>query len=300
MYDTLTSISNNSNINYPYNNSSEIYPEMEIPISSFIVNRNSKLNNDEYSTLVCYNCLSVILIRNDWKHVRCGVCQKVNKIPKVAYNESFVDRFFGEISVTCPFCATSNIMRRDDRILTCLKCGKNLKVAPYSEIKRESFFSDSQSIPKKIHFRETVNVIPTGEINTNNYCHCNNTKSQLFLLDKILEKLKKKKKPFIPYTPVFIQPLGISYPALIGSGYYFNNRYNNDDERTIIKIPYRVKNVIEKKEPEPENFKITVRKFKTGENNGKKMTRSASFEKVFFTNTFKDGLKYEFRKSKRE
>ena len=84
MNDTL--IENyNDTFNYENNNNSQIYPEIGSPsVGPFVsptFNQNLSYNDQIYGTMVCYNCLSVLLIRHDWNYARCGECQKINKVP---------------------------------------------------------------------------------------------------------------------------------------------------------------------------------------------------------------------------
>ena len=125
----------NNDINYQSNDNLQ-FPEIGSPsVGPYIsptFNQNLSYNDQIYGTMVCYNCLSVLLIRHDWNYAKCGECQKINKIPHRnissnqnsnynIYNNSnnFYDDsqnmsdLLGDIPyvygiVNCPFCSTEN------------------------------------------------------------------------------------------------------------------------------------------------------------------------------------------------
>lgn len=307
MNDTLSEISRNSNINYNESNYQQLYPELGSPsvgpyISSSF-NQNFPYNEQIYGTMVCYNCLSVLLIRKDWNYARCGECQKINKIPNKNYiplhqssdniynnSNNFYDdsinktELIGDIPyvygvVNCPYCTTENKITKDAKRITCYKCSNSFNV-------------NSNNNPKYV--KETLTkVIHTGEyipvVQNNSHCNCNNN-IQLFMLDKILQEIKEKKKPLIAYPTIFADPYGFSYRDLIGANYYnYNNRYGDNDNNRKIRIPLYYSQPKKKKENESNGFRITIKKRNKNED-GNKLSRSASsvFEKVFFTNKLKD------------
>ena len=315
MNETLSEINRNNNINYNESNYSQLYPELGSPSAGpFIspsINQNFPYNDQIYGTMVCYNCLSVLLIRKDWNYARCGECQKINKIPNKNYlplqqtndniynnSNNFYDdsinktELIGDIPyvygvVNCPYCTTENKITRDAKRITCYKCSISFNV-------------NSNNNPKYV--KETLTkVIHTGEYipvyQNNNHCNCSNS-IQLFMLNKILEEIKDKKKPLIAYPTIFADPYGFSYRDLIEDNYYnYNNRYGDNDNYKKIRIPLSYSQPKRKKENESNGFRITIKKRNKNEN-GNILSKSASsvFEKVFFTNKLKDefGKKKEF------
>ena len=315
MNETLSEINRNNNINYNESNYSQLYPELGSPSSGpFIspsINQNFPYNEQIYGTMVCYNCLSVLLIRKDWNYARCGECQKINKIPNKNYlplqqtndniynnSNNFYDdsinktELIGDIPyvygiVNCPYCTTKNKITRDAKRITCYKCSNSFNV-------------NSNNNPKYV--KETLTkVIHTGEYipvyQNNNHCNCSNS-IKLFMLNKILEEIKDKKKPLIAYPTIFADPYGFSYRDLLGDNYY-NNRYGDNDNYKKIRIPLSYSQPKRKKDNESNGFRITIKKRNKNEN-GNILSKSASsvFEKVFFTNKLKDefGKKKEFEK----
>ena len=286
------------------NNQKNDYPELGSPPTGPYIsptfNQNISYNDQIYGTMVCYNCLSILLIRHDWNYTRCGECQKVNKIPH-RNNSSFHQSIYniynnsnnfyedsinntdliGDIPyvygvVNCPFCTTENKIRKEAKRITCYNCANSFSVNGYSNNKQNNV-------------RETITkVIRTGEyipIYQNNNCNCNNNSMQLLMLQRILQELKEKKKPSIAYPTIFADPYGFMYRDLI-----WNNRYGENNENKKIRTPLSYSQPKLKKETESNGFRITIRKKNKNENDENKLTKSASsaFEKVFFTNRLKD------------
>ena len=308
MNDTVSEISRNSNINYNESNYPQLYPELGSPsVGPYIspsFNQNFPFNEKIYGTMVCYNCLSVLLIRKDWNYARCGECQKINKIPNKNYiplqqtndnvynnSNNFYDNsmdkteLIGDLPyvygvVNCPYCTTENKITRDAKRITCYKCANSFNV-------------NSNSNPKYVR-ENLTKVIHTGEYipvyqNNNNQCNCSNS-IQFFMLNRILEEIKEKKKPLIAYPTIFADPYGFNYRDLIGDNYYnYNNRYGDLDNNRKIRVPLSYSQPKRKKENEPNGFRITIKK-RNKDEKGDKLSRSASsvFEKVFFTNKLKD------------
>ena len=98
MNDTLSEINGINNINtktnyFMKNNPSEsIYPELgSPPVGPYVspIPPEQLMKSKLYTTMTCYNCLSVLLVRKDWNFTRCGECQKINRIPKEQITENF-------------------------------------------------------------------------------------------------------------------------------------------------------------------------------------------------------------------
>ena len=285
-------------------NNPQLYPEIGSPsVGPYIsptFNQNLSYNDQIFGTMVCYNCLSVLLIRHDWNYARCGECQKINKVPhrntnqvpqniNTIYNNNVNnfyederdDDFLGDIPyvygvVNCPFCTTENKIRKNAKRVTCYNCSNSFNVNGYSNNKRQTYVS--KSLPKIIKYREFLPVYQNEQ-----NCNCNNNMAQLFMLNKILEELKQKKKPVIAYPTLFSDPFGFYYRDLIG-----NNRYENDYEDIKVRRPLSISKPSIKNESESNGFRITIRKKNKDENGENKLSKSSVFEKVFFTNRLND------------
>ena len=303
MSDNFSELNDNNNINYQNNDFPEIGSPTSGPYISPTFNQNLTYNDQIYGTMVCYNCLSVLLIRHDWNYTRCGECQKINKIPHKNYtsfqqsnnnniynnsNNFYEDSInntdlIGDVPyvygvVNCPFCTTENKIRKEAKRVTCYNCANSFNANGYSNNNPNNYVKET--ITKVIH---TGEYIPVYQDNSN--CNCKNNSMQLFMLERILQELKEKKKPLIAYPTIFADPYGFKYRDLIWN---HNNRYG--DENKKIRIPLSVSQPKPKKEEESNGFRITIKKRNKNENNENKLAKSASsaFEKVFFTNRIKD------------
>ena len=242
-------------------------------------------------TVVCWNCLSVLIVRDEWNVVECSECGKLNRVPhedypgdtKISLHESFnhfdlnIPYIFG--IVVCPFCRTENRFRRDANHVVCYKCHHSFNVneklgneVNYNLPLREKYrFSDVY--PNIINYRGFYpQPLPVPR------CNCAETE---YMLQKILKTMKKKNKEkerprnFIPY-PMF-NPYMFRYP-----------RYDDDIGRDRgIKTP-EIQYIPIKEEPmeqkNDEGFKITIRKKPRDRfNSVGKVSQSAAFEKIFYT-----------------
>ena len=300
MNDTLSEINGINNNNYQTNNfqnyntlTSREYPELgSPPVGPFVspISPQELLNNKMYTTMTCYNCLSVLLVRKDWIFTRCGECQKINRIPRERITENYYKYSYyqedndlvGDIPyvyglVVCPFCTMENKIRKEAKRVTCYNCANSFTV--------NGFYNDR--INKINNYNKKY---PNTFIKYNNYipiyppCDCNcKQNTQILLLDKILENIKDIKKPQIAYPLLFNDPYGFHYRDLLRDNH--NKRYNENsyinNNQLVKSMNFQIKN----KENESNGFRITIRKKNNNKNNiGNKMTKSAVFEKVFFTN----------------
>ena len=287
-----------NNINYQRNENLQ-FPEIGSPsVGPYIsptFNQNLSYNDQIYGTMVCYNCLSVLLIRHDWNYARCGECQKINKIPH-RNNSTNSNNFYGESEnisdligdvpyvfgiVNCPFCTTENKIRKDSKRITCYNCSNSFNVNGYSNSKNNVV---REKVTKVIH---TGEYIPVYQNNNNNHCNCSNT-VQLMMLDKILNEIKEKKKPLIAYPTIFADPFGFQYRNLIQNNYRYKD-YN--ENRRIIK-PLSISQPKLKKDSDSNGFRITIKKKNKNENGNISLNKSEStvFEKIFFTNKLNNSV----------
>ena len=242
-------------------------------------------------TVVCWNCLSVLIVKDEWNVVECSECHKLNRVPhedfpgdqKISLNESYnhfdvnIPYVFG--IVVCPYCRTENRFRRDADHIVCYKCHHSFNVnekmygnVSYNFPLHEKYrFSDLY--PDIINWRGFYpQPIPIPQ------CNCGETE---LMLQKILKTLKKKNKenpsPKIMPYPMF-NPYMFRYPS-------YNDFIGRDRGSNTPEIQY----VPMKEEPketknEDEGFKITIRKKpKERFNSTDKVSKSAVFEKIFYT-----------------
>ena len=91
-------------------------------------------------TIVCWNCLTVLMVKEEWNVVECTGCGKYNRVPhdddklegtlKIVNNLNHFDLnvpyVFGII--TCPFCQKENRFRRDAEHVVCYKCHHSFNI----------------------------------------------------------------------------------------------------------------------------------------------------------------------------
>ena len=226
------------------------------------LNGEIKQNKDrQEKTVVCWNCQSLLLVKEGWEIVECSECNKLNRIAP-SYNSINqtrnidVGRSYGNLNikgdvpfmygiVVCPMCETENKFSKYDTSVNCYKCGYTIF------LKNSPFNNGIRDISRSYDFSQR-NYPNYGYINPPYY---NND----YTLLKILELLKKRpKKTYVPY-PMFPR-----------------YRYDDEPKQQIRYIP-----INEKKEPKIEDFKITIRKKPKYKSEFK--TRNKAFEKVFYT-----------------
>lgn len=245
------------------------------------LNGEIKLNKDrQEKTVVCWNCQSLLLVKEGWEIVECSECNKLNRIaPSYNINRTRnidVGKSYGNLNirgdapymygiVVCPMCETENKFSKYDTNVNCYKCGYTifLKNSPFnngiSDISRSydftrrnypnyGYINPPPYNPNVIQVRGIFPMPPIIPCYNNDYT-----------LLKILELLKKRpKKTYVPY-PMFP-----------------HYRYDDEPKQQIRYIP-----INEKKEPKNEDFKITIRKKPRYKSQFK--TRNKAFEKVFYT-----------------
>lgn len=289
-----------------------VQPELSGPVGEpspeAPLNINSEINIQQpkaEKTIVCWNCLSVLIVKDNWNVVECSECHKLNRVPhddipgggsnKMSLADSY-NHFDVEIPyifgiVVCPFCRTENRFRRDANHVVCFKCHHSFNVRggldsdnnkgvvynfPTHDIYR---FSDLY--PDIIQYRGYYPqplTIPK--------CNCNETE---LMLQKILKTIKKKNEkeqspprnniiPYPMYNPFLFMnrlPLYDDYPP---------PRREYTPAPQIHYIPYKPEPERERERERETNqgFKITIRKKSPGDF-GASVSKSAAFEKIFYT-----------------
>jgi hypothetical protein len=245
-------------------------------------------------TVVCWNCLSVLIVRDEWNVVECSECHKLNRVPhedfpgdqKISLHESYnhfdvnIPYVFG--IVVCPYCRTENRFRRDADHIVCYKCHHSFNV------NEKMYGNVSYNFP--LHEKYRFSDLYPDIINWRGYypqplpipqCNCRETEE---MLQKILKTMKKKNKEdnspryrnFIPY-PMF-NPFMFGYPS-------YNDLVGRERGSSTPEIQYiPIKEEPKETKAEDEGFKITIRK-KPRErfNSSSKVSKSAAFEKIFYT-----------------
>ena len=253
--------------------------------AEFNLNLNGEVKkNDirEQKTAVCWNCQSLLIIKDGWDIVECSECHKLNRLPKDnnPINQRIsVAKSYGNLNqdspyifgiAVCPICDTENRFQKNSTNVTCYKCGNNINV-------NNRFFnynnSNNNFINRSYDFSSPLSYIPGSPFNPNVIqlrglmplppmigCHGNCTECTLL---KILQALTKEpKNTYIPYP---------MYPF-----------YGHEEPKREI----RYVQVPETKKVEPDDeYKIVIRK-KPKNRNGKSVghyNKNKAFEKVFFS-----------------
>ena len=244
-------------------------------------------------TVVCWNCLSVLIVKDEWNVVECSECHKLNRVPhedfpgdqKISLSESYnhfdvnIPYVFG--IVVCPFCRTENRFRRDADHIVCFRCHHSFNVND----KRYGNMIYNYPLNERYKY---LNLYPNYQYN--DYarlffpqpipiprCNCAETE---IMLQKILKTLKNKNKENSSkrYYPMY-NPLMFSYPSYND----FTGRERGFSTPEIHYIP--IKEEIKETKNDDEGFKITIRKKpKESNNSTDKVSKSAVFEKIFYTN----------------
>ena len=93
-----------------------------------------------HRTVACWNCLSVLVVKDEWNIVECTNCGKFNQIPGEEvpqkqtieinhnYNHFDVDVPYVFGIITCPFCQKENRFRRDAEHVVCFRCHHSFNV----------------------------------------------------------------------------------------------------------------------------------------------------------------------------
>jgi len=258
--------------------------------------QNQKLN--------CWKCSSPFYVNNTQEVAQCPKCNRYNRVPNGKFsnniNHSFTKNINGfeskiainnsENIITCPFCYTKNLFRREADELICYKCSKIIKQGTSSSFLFKTEGQQDLSDDKKII---GWRIVPSQNIlsftpNTPPPKYESNTDYLLKKILKSLEKQKDKKETNTIQTPMYSPyptPTFIPYPIMD----YYNNRrslsYFDDDFRNDRNYNINLKEIRyipiknEKKE-DKDGYKITIRK---KSKRGQGIAKSTTFEKVFYS-----------------
>jgi len=167
-------------------------PQIEnVPDSSKIPNIHGE------KTIVCWNCLSVLMVKDEWSVVKCTNCGKINRVPGTEDNIESAVRLNDNMNhfdlyvpyvyavITCPFCQTENKVRKDAEHVVCFQCHNSYN------IQKEPWENYANA---KNNNKEFPQVEQPPIVNTNNTHSCDETQK---LLKKLIKQLEKQPK-FLP------------------------------------------------------------------------------------------------------
>ncbi len=158
-------------------------------------------------TIICWNCVSVLMVKEEWSVVRCINCGKINRVPgtednidgaiRLNDNMNHFDLYvpFVYAVITCPFCQAENKVRKDAEHVICFQCHNsyNIQHEPW----------ENMVANKYINNKEYPVVQQPSVINT-----CDNTGNEETqrLLKKLIKTLKNQennKKPYPVMPPLY-------------------------------------------------------------------------------------------------
>ena len=192
---------NNIKTNEPENNNEG--PEHNIPEDQKIPYIHGE------KTIICWNCVSVLMVKEEWSVVRCTNCGKINRVPgtednidgaiRLNDNMNHFDLYvpFVYAVITCPFCQAENKVRKDAEHIICFQCHNsyNIQHEPWENM-----------VANKSNNKDYPVVQQPTVVNT---CDNSGNEETQRLLKKLIKTLKNQenKKKVMPIIP----PLYDSY-----------------------------------------------------------------------------------------
>ena len=209
-----TSVLNPNNSIIPNNNPNQNIPEIRDGLEP---GPESKIPEDQKipyihgeKTIICWNCVSVLMVKDEWSVVRCTNCGKINRVPgtednidgaiRLNDNMNHFDLYvpFVYAVITCPFCQAENKVRKDAEHVICFQCHNsyNIQHEPW-----ENMVANKSPNNKEYPIVQQPSVINT--------CDNSGNEETQRLLKKLIKTLKNQenKKKVIPIMP----PLYDSY-----------------------------------------------------------------------------------------
>ena len=206
------SILNSSNsISDNNNNINNINPNLPDVPYNFDPNIENNIPEDQKlpyihgeKTIICWNCVSVLMVKDEWSVVRCTNCGKINRVPgtednldgaiRLNDNMNHFDLYvpFVYAVITCPFCQAENKVRKDAEHIICFQCHNsyNVQHEPWENLVAN----------KSINNKEYPIVQQPNVINT---CDNSGNEETQRLLKKLIKTLKNQEKKPIPIFPSY-------------------------------------------------------------------------------------------------
>ena len=196
------------NVNYNNNNNNN-----DIDPSLLLNNNVPSVEPDK--SIVCWNCLSVLLVKPSWGIVQCPSCDKFNRVPneeKLNDDKLILNKNKNHFEIaapyvyavmTCPYCQEENKVRKEAEHVVCFNCfnsfsienptiktvssNKPIKITNTNKVTRISdmYFPDPMYYPGKFPIDPII-------IN-NNYNHMAAEKRNEELIGEIYKEIDKNK-----------------------------------------------------------------------------------------------------------
>ena len=123
------------NLNYNNNNNNN---NNDIDPSLLLNNNVPSVEPDK--SIVCWNCLSVLLVKPSWGIVQCPSCDKFNRVPneeKVNDDKLILNKNKNHFEIaapyvyavmTCPYCQEENKVRKEAEHVVCFNCFNSFSI----------------------------------------------------------------------------------------------------------------------------------------------------------------------------
>ena len=155
-------------------------------------------------TIICWNCVSVLMVKDEWSVVRCTNCGKINRVPgtednldgaiRLNDNMNHFDLYvpFVYAVITCPFCQAENKVRKDAEHIICFQCHNsyNIQHEPW-----ENMVANKSKNNKEYPVVQQPTVVNT--------CDNSGNEETQRLLKKLIKTLKNQEKKPIPIMPMY-------------------------------------------------------------------------------------------------
>ena len=183
------------------NNTSDQYPQYPLSENQKIPNIHGE------KTMICWNCASVLMVKDEWSVVKCTNCGKINRVPGTEDNIDSAIRLNDNMNhfdlyvpyvyavITCPFCQAENKVRKDAEHVICFQCHNsyNIQHEPW----------ENMVAYKNLNNKEYPIVQQPTVVNTCDNSGNEETQRLLKKLIKTLKNQENKKKPMPIMPPLY-------------------------------------------------------------------------------------------------
>ena len=202
-------------------------------------------------TIVCWNCLTVLMVKEEWNLVECSFCEKINRVPhddtdnkpELIKLEKNFNHFELNVPyvfniVACPYCFTENRYRKNAEQVICYRCQHSIPIRGAIPREVNNNYNHKLKTPQNILNRNFSIVKPFKGLfpqpiifNFENPCDCKQRENDFYfakLVKKLAKRNEKKFKPVIPYDhydPISEMVKDIHQRQLSASRNKENNRY---------------------------------------------------------------------------
>ena len=157
-------------------------------------------------TIICWNCVSVLMVKEEWSVVRCTNCGKINRVPGTEDNIDGAIRLNDNMNhfdlyvpyvyavITCPFCQAENKVRKDAEHVICFQCQNsyNIQHEPW------------ENMVANMNANNNKQYLVVQQPTVVNTCDNSGNEETQRLLKKLIKQLKEQEKPKkVPVFPNF-------------------------------------------------------------------------------------------------